>query len=162
WAWPANRRIMYNRASADPEGRPWSERKRYIVWDAEQGRWTGPDVPDFIEDRPPSYRPPKGALGLDALGGAGPFIMEPDGVAGLFAPSARLDGPLPVHSEPEEAPVENLVYRQQCNPTRLEWRRPENRYHRAYRDPRYPHVLTTYRLAEHHTAGGMSRWLSWL
>jgi formate dehydrogenase major subunit len=67
WAWPMNRRILYNRASADPDGKPWSERKRYVFWDEAEGRWTGLDVPDFIEDRPPNYRPPKGARGIDAI-----------------------------------------------------------------------------------------------
>jgi formate dehydrogenase major subunit len=162
FAWPANRRILYNRASADPEGRPWSERKRYIAWDAEAGRWTGPDVPDFIADRPPSYRPEKGALGLDAISGVDPFIMQPDGKGWMFAPSGLLDGPLPTHYEPEESPVPNALYAQQCNPARLEWRRPDNPYHRAFDDPRFPHVIVTYRVTEHHTAGGMSRWLSWL
>ena len=57
WAWPANRRILYNRASADPQGRPWSERKRYVWWDEEQGRWVGYDVPDFPVDKPPDYTP---------------------------------------------------------------------------------------------------------
>jgi formate dehydrogenase major subunit len=52
WAWPANRRVLYNRASADPDGGPWSDRKALVWWDAEQGRWTGHDVPDFIADRP--------------------------------------------------------------------------------------------------------------
>ena len=60
WAWPANRRILYNRASADPDGKPWSERKAYVWWDAEAGKWTGHDVPDFPATRPPSYRPPPG------------------------------------------------------------------------------------------------------
>src|SRR5438309_3757620 len=57
WAWPANRRIIYNRASADPEGRPWSERKRYVWWDADEGRWTGHDVADFVPTMAPDYRP---------------------------------------------------------------------------------------------------------
>ena len=55
WAWPLNRRMLYNRASADPGGRPWSERKRYVWWDGEAGRWTGADVPDFKADMPPDY-----------------------------------------------------------------------------------------------------------
>src|SRR5262249_7066899 len=66
------------------------------------------------------------------------------------------------HYEPEESPVANALYEQQCNPARLEWRRRDNPYHRAFADPRFPYVITTYRLTEHHTAGGMSRWLSWL
>ena len=58
--------------------------------------------------------------------------------------------------------VQNLLYGQQCNPVRMEWNRRDNPYHQAYGDPRFPFVLTTYRLTEHHTAGGMSRWNSWL
>jgi formate dehydrogenase major subunit len=73
-----------------------------------------------------------------------------------------MDGPLPTHYEPLESPVHNFLYGQQCNPARYEYRRKDNPTHRAWADPRYPYVLTTYRLTEHHTAGGMSRWLSWL
>jgi formate dehydrogenase major subunit len=163
WAWPMNRRLLYNRASADPEGRPWSERKRYVWWDESKRAWTGHDVPDFVADRPPSYRPEAGASGLAALSGVDPFIMQPDGKAWLFAPSGLLDGPLPAHYEPQESVVPNLLYpRQQCNPARYEWLRRDNPYHAAFDDPRFPHLVTTYRLTEHHTAGGMSRWLSWL
>jgi formate dehydrogenase major subunit len=72
------------------------------------------------------------------------------------------DAPLPTHYEPQESVMKNPLYRQQCNPERMEWWRKDNPYHRAYDDPRFPYVLTTYRLTEHHTAGGMSRWLSWL
>ena len=88
WAWPANRRVLYNRASADPDGRPWSERKSLIWWDGQEGKWTGHDVPDFIPDRPPSYRPPEGATGVAAISGTDPFIMQADGKAWLFAPAA--------------------------------------------------------------------------
>jgi formate dehydrogenase major subunit len=162
WAWPANRRILYNRASADPEGRPWSERKKYVWWDPQAKRWTGYDTPDFIADRPPEYRPSPEARGVDALSGVDPFIMQSDGKGWLFAPNGLLDGPLPAHYEPQESPVRNALYGQQCNPRRIEWRRVDNPYHRAIADPRFPFVVTTYRLTEHHTAGGMSRWLSWL
>jgi formate dehydrogenase major subunit len=162
WAWPANRRLMYNRASADPEGKPWSERKKYVWWDEAKGRWTGLDVPDFVDTLAPSYRPKKGAHGIEAISGIDPFIMQADGKAWLFAPSGMIDGPLPVHYEPEESVVANALYRQQCNPARYEWRRPDNPYHRAWGDPRFPYALTTFRLTEHHTTGGMSRWLSWL
>ena len=88
--------------------------------------------------------------------------MQKDGKGWLFAPDGLLDGPLPAHYEPQESPVRNALYDQQCNPARMEWDRPDNPYHRAYEDPRFPYVLTTYRLTEHHTAGGMSRWLTWL
>ncbi len=162
WAWPANRRLMYNRASADPQGRPWSERKKYVWWDEAKQKWTGEDVPDFIEDRPPSYRPGHDADGKDTIAGDQPFIMQADARAWLFAPSGMVDGPLPAHYEPEDSLVRNPLYGQQCNPARLEWRRPDNPYHRAWDDPRFPYVVFTYRLTEHHTAGGMSRWNSWL
>ncbi len=162
WAWPGNRRILYNRASADPEGKPWSERKKYVWWDEEQGRWTGHDVPDFLVERPPSFRPPEGARGLDTISGASPFILQADGRGWLYAANGLLDGPLPTHYEPHESPISNPLYGQQCNPVRMEWKRRDNPYHRAWKDPRFPFVLTTYRLTEHHTAGAMSRWLSWL
>jgi formate dehydrogenase major subunit len=162
WAWPYNRRIIYNRASADPEGRPWSERKRYVWWDEEKRQWTGYDEPDFIKDRPPSYRPPEGAKGLASIRGDSPFIMNADAKAWIFAPQGLQDGPLPTHYEPEESAVVNPLYGQQCNPTRMEWMRRENPYHRPWQDPAFPYVVTTYRLTEHHTAGGMSRWLGWL
>jgi formate dehydrogenase major subunit len=162
WAWPANRRILYNRASADPDGRPWSERKKYVWWDEQKSSWTGVDEPDFIKDRPPSFRPPPDAKGIDTIAGDDPFIMNADGRAWLFAPQGLQDGPLPTHYEPQESVCRNPLYGQQCVPSRMEWMRRENPYHRAWGDPNYPYILTTYRLTEHHTAGGMSRWVAWL
>ena len=105
FAWPQNRRVMYNRASADPEGKPWSDRKKLIWWDDAQGRWVGDDQPDFEPEKPPGYRPPPDAKGMDAIAGTEPFIMKPDGVAWLFAPGAVKDGPLPTYYEPVESPV---------------------------------------------------------
>jgi formate dehydrogenase major subunit len=90
WAWPANRRILYNRASADPDGRPWSERKAYVWWDEAAGKWTGHDVPDFEVDKHPGYRPPPGARAEDAIAGDQPFVMQADGLAWLYAPSPRV------------------------------------------------------------------------
>jgi formate dehydrogenase major subunit len=162
WAWPANRRMLYNRASADPEGKPWSERKKYVWWDEAQKKWTGEDTPDFIVDRPPSYRPGPNARGKETISGADPFVMQSDGKGWLLAVSGLQEGPFPTHYEPEESTSKNLLYGQQCNPARMEWWRGDNRYHRAFSDPRFPFIITTYRLTEHHTAGGMSRWLSWL
>jgi formate dehydrogenase major subunit len=158
WAWPADRRILYNRASADPAGRPWSERKRLIWWDADAARWTGEDVPDFPAAKPPSYRPPEGARGVDAHRGDEPFLMQPDGRAWLFAPSGLKDGPLPAHYEAIESPVKNALYRQRRNPAADLFQRADNPL-APPGDPGYPYVLTTYRLTEHHTAGGMSRFL---
>ncbi|CAN5564771.1 molybdopterin-dependent oxidoreductase [soil metagenome] len=162
WAWPANRRLLYNRASADPEGEPWSERKRYVWWDGDEQRWAGEDVADFIVDRPPSYRPKKGARGVDTVAGDDPFIMLTDGKGSLFVPDGLQDGPLPAHYEPVESVVPNALYGQNCNPARMEFKRRDNRYHKPFDDERFPFVVTTYRLTEHHTAGGMSRWVGWL
>jgi formate dehydrogenase major subunit len=162
WAWPANRRILYNRASADPDGNPWSERKRFVWWDEEAGAWTGYDVPDFPLDKRPDYEAPDGALGMDAIAGSEPFILNQDGRGSLFAPSGLADGPMPAHYEPIESPVANLLYpNMDTNPVALRWRRPDNPYHET-EDPRYPIVATSFRLTEHHTAGGMSRKLPWL
>ena len=162
WAWPANRRILYNRASADPQGRPWSERKKYVWWDEEQGRWTGYDVPDFPADKRPDYRPEPDARAMDAIAGSDPFMMMADGRAWLYTPSGLLDGPLPTYYEPVESPVANALYpKLGANPAAIRWRRPENPYNPSG-DPRYPVVATTFRLTEHHTAGGMSRTVPWL
>jgi formate dehydrogenase major subunit len=161
WAWPANRRILYNRASADPEGKPWSERKKYIWWDEEQEKWVGEDVPDFQVDKPPTYRPDADAKGVDAIPGDGPFIMQGDGLGWLFAPVGLKDGPLPVHYEPVESPVPNLLYERRRDPAAEIFDRPDNPYNPP-EDPRYPYVVTTYRLTEHHTSGAMSRWIPWL
>jgi formate dehydrogenase major subunit len=165
WAWPANRRILYNRASADPEGKPWSERKALVWWDGEQGKWAGHDIADFVAGRPPSYRPPEGATGVAAISGIDPFIMQADGKAWLFAPAGLVDGPLPTHYEPEESPFPNLLYKQQRNPAREIISHPEDRFQPSGEQPGsevFPYVATTYRLTEHHTAGGMSRFLPYL
>ena len=167
WAWPANRRILYNRASADPDGKPWSERKALVWWDADKERWTGHDIPDFPPDKAPSYRPPGDATGPDGLSGADPFIMQADGKAWLFAPAGLVDGPLPVHYEPQESLFRNVLYGQQRNPVRqvTGFGHPGNRLQPSGGEPGagvFPYVATTYRLTEHHTAGGMSRWLPYL
>ncbi|MBB2893204.1 formate dehydrogenase major subunit [Flexivirga oryzae] len=165
WAWPANRRILYNRASADPQGRPWSERKKYVWWDEDLGKWTGDDVPDFPVDRAPDSHPDPALGGPAALAGDDAFVMRPDGKAWLFAPSGLVDGPLPTHYEPQESPVANPLYHQQQNPARLVFPRKDNLSAPSAGAPGsgvYPYVFTTYRLTEHHTAGGMSRWLPYL
>nr|MBA2559962.1 molybdopterin-dependent oxidoreductase [Propionibacteriales bacterium] len=165
WAWPANRRTLYNRASADPEGRPWSERKAYVWWDADAGEWTGHDVPDFEKTKPPSYRAPKGSSGIEAIAGDDPFIMQGDGKGSLFVPQGLIDGPMPTHYEPVESPVRNPLYNQQSNPTRKEYARGDNRINPSPPEEHaeiFPFVFTTSRLTEHHTAGGMSRYLQYL
>ncbi len=165
WAWPMNRRILYNRASAAPDGTPWSERKKYVWWDADAGKWTGKDVPDFPVDRDPSFRPDPEQGGPAAIAGDDPFIMQADGKGWLFAPKGMVDGPLPTHYEAQESPVDNPLYSQQRNPARLVYPRKDNLWSPSGDEPGaevYPFVFTTYRLTEHHTAGGMSRWLPYL
>lgn len=162
WVWPHNRRILYNRASADPNGAPWSERKKLVWWDEQKQEWTGLDQPDFIVKRGPSHRPSKEARGKETISGVDPFIMQADGKGWIYVATGLQDGPLPTHYEPQESIAKNPLYGQQCNPERMEWIRKDNPYHQPYDDPRFPYLITTYRLTEHHTAGGMSRWLSWL
>lgn len=169
FTWPANRHILYNRASADPEGRPWSERKKYLWWDAEhqnedgtKGRWVGYDIPDFPETKPPTARAKPDGWGLDAQSGASPFIMQSEGVGRLFVPSGLTDGPLPTHYEPAESPVPNLLYpNMPNNPVLKRWRRPDNPEN-GMANPEFPYAITTYRLTEHHVGGAMTRWLPWL
>ncbi len=159
WAWPANRRVLYNRASADPKGLPWSERKKWVWW--ENGKWRGMDVPDFPVDKPPEVSGDPEGRGMDAHSGSAPFIMKPDGVGWLFVPAGLVDGPLPTHYEPAESPIKNPFYGQQTNPVLKYWDRKDNLLAAVF-DDRYPYVITTYRLTEHYLAGAMSRWNSWL
>jgi formate dehydrogenase major subunit len=162
FSWPADRRIMYNRASAKPDGTPWSDRKKLVWWDAAKREWTGLDVPDFTATKPPDYRPPQNAEGDEALPGDAPFIMHADGVGWIWVPIGLRDGPLPTYYEPLESPFTNELYpAQPTNPAAARKERHDNRYV-PIGDRRFPHVLTTYRLTEHHTAGGMSRYLSHL
>jgi formate dehydrogenase major subunit len=166
WAWPANRRLLYNRASADPDGNPWSERKRLVWWDAEQEKWTGTDTPDFDEEKPPDYVPPDDATGPDAIRGDHPFIMQADGQGWIYVPQGLEDGPLPTHYEPHESPFDNPLYSQRANPRRQQNKDlPEDPYNPVNGEPGadvYPYVVTTYRLTEHHTAGGFSRFVPYL
>jgi formate dehydrogenase major subunit len=162
FSWPADRRIMYNRCSARPDGQPWSERKKLVWWDAAKRQWAGTDVPDFTAAKAPDYQPPEGATGDDALAGDQPFIMHGDGVSWIWVPVGLRDGPLPTFYEPLESPVQNRLHPEHpANPAADKKERPDNRYV-PVGDPRFPHVLTTYRLTEHHTAGGMSRFVSHL
>jgi formate dehydrogenase major subunit len=131
WAfsWPANRRVMYNRASADAEGRPWDPRRPGIQWNGE--RWVG-DVPDMKPDAPP--------------GTYGAFIMMPEGLARLFAPSFN-DGPLPEHYEAVESPIANPLHpRVTSNPAFKKFSSDKDIYGTK---EDFPIVCTTYRLTEH-------------
>jgi formate dehydrogenase major subunit len=173
FAWPANRRVMYNRASADPAGNPWPKEARlarafgqgapgYVYWNATAKRWQGVDVPDFPIAKPPDARANPEGLGLDFHDGASPFIMKADGKGWLFAPSGLVDGPLPTHYEPYESPVGNALYPgRSSNPVAKVFNVPGNPY-APVGSADYPCVLSTYRLTEHHLSGSMSRWLPWL
>lgn len=157
WAWPMNRRILYNRASADLAGRPWSEDKAVIWWDpaavdkatGKPGKWVGKDVPDFKPVCPPN--------GTDGpFVGNQPFIMLEDGLAGLFSKKGMKEGPFPEHYEPWESPVTNLLNPVQLNPVVKVWE-PEKQS-----DPgKYPYVATTYRVSEHWQTGAMTRNTPW-
>lgn len=146
WSWPANRRIIYNRCSADPNGQPWAEDKAAIWWDEAKGQWVGYDVPDFGKTKAP-YAP----------GGQDAFIMRPEGVGCIY--SARAEGPLPEHYEPWETPTKNILSSVDLNPAVKVWNTPMNAKGNS---SRFPYVGTTYRVSEHWQTGGMTRNLPWL
>ena len=158
FAWPGDRRIIYNRASAAPDGAPWSESKKLVWWEAAQHKWLGVDEPDFPLQKDPGYEPQGEPSGLDAIRGDAPFILHEDGLGWLHVPNGLQDGPIPTHYEPLESPVHNKLYSRDTNPVVHWFTREDNRF-APPGDSRFPYVLTTYRLTEHHTAGGMSRYL---
>ena len=163
FAWPNDCRIIYNRASARPDGTPWSERKKLVWWDSEKKEWAGLDNADYEKTTPPDAPADlENGEGTEALGGAKPFTLHPDGVGWLWVASGLKDGPLPTHYEPLESLIKNPLYGQQDNPAANKKSRPDNPYANSPADPRYPYILSTYRLTEHHTAGGMTRNLSHL
>jgi formate dehydrogenase major subunit len=156
FAWPANRRIIYNRASADPKGQPWSEKKKLIWWDPDQKKWVGNDVPDFgLTIAPDAPRAKEGPL--KGIGGIDAFIMNPHGRGQFFA--AIVDGPFPEHYEPFESPTKNLLSGVDNNPVAKVYDIGD--LNKLGAPEQYPYVLTTYRLTEHHAAG-MSRHVAWL
>jgi formate dehydrogenase major subunit len=132
WAWPANRRILYNRASADVSGKPWAPHKPVVWWNG--SRWVGFDVPDF----PVTLSPEKSA---------GPFIMNPEGVSRLFTRGMMREGPFPEHYEPFEAPVANILNPKIAgNPVARVFKGDAADFGNA---DEFPIVATTYRLTEH-------------
>src|SRR3954463_16495653 len=148
---------MYNRASARPDGQPWSDRKKWVWWDGQ--RWTGYDTPDFTVTKAPTAPADPNGIGRDGHSGADPFIMKLAGKGWLFAPTGLVDGPLPTHYEPVESPVSNKLYPERAsNPLTKLFPVPGNPY-ALPGSPEYPCVLSTYRLTEHHLSGSMSRWL---
>ncbi len=150
FAWPLNRRVLYNRASADPEGNPWS--KRPLVWyDRAKGKWVGNDVPDMLGIGPGEVHGPT------KVGFNNPFIMKEWGLGGLFA--KLKDGPFPVHYEPYESPTKNRLHKQDKAPMAIIY---QSEYDKVGDPEKFPYVVTTYRLTEHQTSGVMSRNLPWL
>ena len=136
FAWPADRRILYNRASARPDGRPWSEKKKLVWWDADSGKWTGNDVPDFVATKRPDHQPKPDSIGDDALAGDKPFILHADGLGWIWVPTGLNDGPLPVHYEPLESPIRNPLYpARQTNPVAKAKARPGQRVCQFARRP---------------------------
>jgi formate dehydrogenase major subunit len=137
WSWPMNRRVMYNRASCDLNGKPWDPSRRQVWWNESAGKWVGNDVPDFKPDSNPKDH-------------MGPFIMNPEGVGRLFVPLAAMaDGPFPEHYEPIESPVANQLHPNQSNsPVVKKYKTPLDKY--ATTGGEYKIVCTTYRLTEHY------------
>ncbi|PYR43711.1 MAG: formate dehydrogenase-N subunit alpha [Acidobacteria bacterium] len=137
WSWPANRRVMYNRASCDPSGKPWDAERRQVWWNEAGGRWVGNDVPDFKVDSKPSDH-------------MGPFIMNPEGIGRLFAPLAAFaEGPFPEHYEPIESPLLNPLHpKQSNNPVVRRMKTDLDKF--GAPDQGFTIVCTTYRLTEHY------------
>ncbi len=142
WCWPVNRRIIYNRASCDPKGRPWDPEHPVIKWTGT--KWIG-DVPDYGKTSPPEKN--KGA-----------FIMKPEGHARLFGMNMA-DGPFPEHYEPLESPVKNILHDTQNDPAIKLWASEMDKVGTV---DKFPIIATTFRLSEHHQGGPMTRNLPWL
>ena len=142
---------------------PGVREKALVWWDETKKQWTGHDNPDFTKEKAPDYKPGKDAKGDDAIAGDQPFIMHPDGVGWIWVASGLKDGPLPTHFEALESPTTNPLYPEHnTNPPAKKRERPDNMYAKEGGDPRFPYILSTYRLTEHHTGGGMSAHLSHL
>jgi formate dehydrogenase major subunit len=137
WSWPANRRVLYNRASCDLSGKPWDADRAQVWWNEAQQRWTGNDVPDFKVDSAPKDH-------------MGPFIMNPEGIGRLFVPLAGMaDGPFPEHYEPTESPIENPLHPNQShNPLAKKFTSDRDKYGTTAEG--YNIICTTYRLTEHY------------
>ncbi len=137
WSWPANRRVLYNRASADPSGKPWDPSRPGISWDPAQKLWVG-DVPDYVPDADPND--PASPL---------PFIMTGEGTGRLFS-SSLADGPFPEHYEPVESPIKNPLHpKVQSSPAVFLYDKVAGRPQRFGDVKDFPYVATTYRLTEH-------------
>jgi formate dehydrogenase major subunit len=156
YAWPVNRRIIYNRCSADPAGNPWNPAKTLVRWDAATNNWVRNDVPDFgwLDAKTKAHIPPQTSA-------QSPLIMLPENRIRLFVPKgACRDGPFPEHYEALECPFSNPVSKQQSNPAVKIWKSELDKMAELC-DPRYPYIATTFRVTEHWQAGAMTRNLAW-
>lgn len=156
FAWPVNRRILYNRCSTDPQGQPWNKDRTLVRWDAAANAWKNSDVPDFkwIDPVTKVQVPPEESAKV-------PFLMLPDGMARLFVPKGLCkDGPFPEHYEALECPFHNPLSAQQSNPVVRLWKSQLDLLAEIC-DPRFPIIATTFRVTEHWQAGAMSRNLTW-
>src|SRR6266851_4034940 len=137
WAWPANRRVLYNRASCDASGKPWDAERKQIWWNDASQLWVGNDVPDFKADSHPKDH-------------MGPFIMNPEGVGRIFGPLAAFaDGPFPEHYEPIESPIQNPLHpKQSNNPVVKKFKTAADKY--STPGDGFNVICTTYRLTEHY------------
>jgi formate dehydrogenase major subunit len=137
WSWPANRRVLYNRASCDVNGKPWDPSRRQVWWNEDTKKWVGNDVPDFKVDSKPTDH-------------MGPFIMTAEGVGRMFAPlNAFADGPFPEFYEPMESPVDNLLHPAHThNPVVKKYKTPDDKYGTVKEG--FNVVCTTFRLTEHY------------
>jgi formate dehydrogenase major subunit len=137
WSWPANRRVLYNRASCDVDGKPWDPTRRQVWWNEASQKWVGNDVPDFKPDSKPKDH-------------MGPFIMNAEGVGRIFAPLAAFaDGPFPEFYEPMESPIDNPLHPKQThNPVVKRFKTPDDKYGTVADG--FTVICTTYRLTEHY------------
>ncbi len=156
FAWPVNRRIIYNRCSADPAGQPWNKDRTLVRWDPAANAWKNNDVPDFGWINPATKAPIPPEVSAKA-----PFIMLPETKARFFVPKGLCkDGPFPEHYEALECPFHNPVSKQQSNPAVKIWKSAHAKLAEIC-DPRFPFIATTFRVTEHWQAGAMTRNLSW-
>jgi formate dehydrogenase major subunit len=136
WSWPANRRVLYNRASCDVDGKPWDATRKQVWWNEDQQKWVGNDVPDFKADSKPKDH-------------MGPFIMNAEGVGRIFAPlGAFADGPFPEYYEPFESPIQNPLHPERTNNPVVTGLKSADDKYGTVKD--YPVVCTTFRLTEHY------------
>jgi formate dehydrogenase major subunit len=160
WAWPVNRRIIYNRASVDPTGKPWNPKKAVIefVGEVKDGKYTTQKWKGDVPDGP--WYPLKNPDGTAREDGKLPFIMKSDGYASIYGPGLN-DGPFPEHYEPIECPVEkHPLSPQKTSPVAAMFTTARDVIKSC--DPRFPFVCSTYRVTEHWQTGVLTRWLPWL